>query len=306
MACWGAGKGYGPPQGRVLQNPAFAAGPLVPGTIQGRGGCLQNFSASAPALIRPPLQSSAPLQVIGGSDAAVAYMVTGTFFQVSQNHGRPVYRKEVKVSGLDILCYFWDARDGPSLHGWWFGPAIGGDTVWAHQPSDCLLPPIDGWKVPYHGSVDPAFTVTILSDNKRPAPEVPIGQPAQQRPRIVVEAPPEDDLVGLVFAHLESAAPKVETTMGELRAIATSLDGEHGLNNEELLKRCDEVLEAGKAAQAAQKAVKDLMPSEKDKTMMREHRKSQLSALVAQIDSSVLETELLLGKARSLKQGVKD
>eukprot|EP00930_Biecheleria_cincta_P061793 TRINITY_DN47345_c0_g1_i1.p1 TRINITY_DN47345_c0_g1~~TRINITY_DN47345_c0_g1_i1.p1 ORF type:complete len:317 (-),score=61.88 TRINITY_DN47345_c0_g1_i1:134-1042(-) len=295
MAAWGAGKGYGVPQGRMLQSSAFGAGPLAPGVIQGRG---------TPALIRPALQRSAPLQVIGGSDAAVAYMVTGTFYQVSQNHGRPVYRKEMKVGGLEILCYFWDARDGPTLHGWWFGPAIGGDTVWAHQPSDAMLPPLDGWKVPYHGSVDPAFTVTVLAaENKRPALEVPIGQPAQQRPRIVVETPPEDDLVGLVFAHLESSAPKAEATMAELRALAVSLEGEHGLSDEEVLKRCDEVLEAGKAAKAAQKAVKDLMPSESDKKMMREHRKSQLSALVAQIDSFVLETDLVLGKVRSLKQG---
>ena len=25
-------------------------------------------------------------------------------------------------SGFKVLIYYWDERDGPNFHGWWFGP----------------------------------------------------------------------------------------------------------------------------------------------------------------------------------------
>ena len=90
----------------------------------------------------------------------------------SLNHGKVVYKKQEKSrglwgvvtgavtgkhcesassSGLDVLIYFWDERDGrfpsascrsiqaavftmlswsgPELCGWWFGPNVGGDQA---------------------------------------------------------------------------------------------------------------------------------------------------------------------------------
>lgn len=25
---------------------------------------------------------------------------------------------------LEVLIYYWDERDGPNFHGWWFGPKV--------------------------------------------------------------------------------------------------------------------------------------------------------------------------------------
>ena len=93
----------------------------------------------------------------------------GVYMPDSLNHGKVVYKKREKsrghhavdmaalfyliprrmLSGLDVLIYFWDERDGsrrsvddcsrqvlltsfglgPELCGWWFGPNVGGDQA---------------------------------------------------------------------------------------------------------------------------------------------------------------------------------
>ena len=51
-------------------------------------------------------------------------------------------------NGLDVQLYYWDDRDGASFCGWWFGPKVGGDQVWAYHPSSsATTPPKTGWKV---------------------------------------------------------------------------------------------------------------------------------------------------------------
>jgi hypothetical protein len=48
---------------------------------------------------------------------------------------------------LDVQLYYWDDRDGASFCGWWFGPKVGGDQVWAYHPSNtATTPPKTGWK----------------------------------------------------------------------------------------------------------------------------------------------------------------
>merc|ERR1712060_312950 len=65
-------------------------------------------------------------------------------------------------NGLDVMLYYWDDRDGPNFCGWWFGPKVGGDQVWAYHPDkDSLIPPGNGWKVPYDGPTDPTFTLAM-------------------------------------------------------------------------------------------------------------------------------------------------
>ena len=48
-----------------------------------------------------------------------------------------------------MQLYYWDDRDGASFCGWWFGPKVGGDQVWAYHPSNtATTPPKTGWKAP--------------------------------------------------------------------------------------------------------------------------------------------------------------
>ncbi|CAL1166171.1 unnamed protein product [Cladocopium goreaui] len=55
--------------------------------------------------------------------------VRGDYNIAGSNHNKPAYKKEQKVSGLDVMLYYWDDRDGVAFCGWWFGPKIGGDQA---------------------------------------------------------------------------------------------------------------------------------------------------------------------------------
>lgn len=60
----------------------------------------------------------------------IGRIVRGSFSVDSENHAKPVYKKDSQVNGLDVMIYFWDERDGASQAGWWFGPEVGGNEVW--------------------------------------------------------------------------------------------------------------------------------------------------------------------------------
>lgn len=101
--------------------------------------------------------------MFGCTNATVGNIVRGSYSPYTENHGRSVYRKNEQVNGLDVLVYFWDDRDGPSFCGWWFGPKVGGDQVWAYSSDRSLVPPSTGWRVPYDGPVDSSFQVSVFS-----------------------------------------------------------------------------------------------------------------------------------------------
>jgi len=100
------------------------------------------------------------LEVTGCQHPTVAEIVIGSYTLFGENHGKPAYKKDTLVKGVQVLLYYWDARDGPIFSGWWFGPKVGGDEVWAHNPDAAApAPPRNGWKVPCNGPVDPTFAV---------------------------------------------------------------------------------------------------------------------------------------------------
>jgi len=78
---------------------------------------------------------------------------------------------------LDVLVYYWDDRDGPNFCGWWFGPKVGGDQVWAYNSERGMAPPTTGWRVPYDGPVDMTFVVSPAQVSHSQA------QQAQQQPQ---------------------------------------------------------------------------------------------------------------------------
>jgi len=98
------------------------------------------------------------------------------------NHNKPVYQKEGSGK-VSVLIYFWDDRDGPSFSGWWFGPKVGGDQVWAYNgDTSAGVPPPGGWKVPWDGPVDDSFRITPQDSGKRSG-DVPSGQPPSKQHR---------------------------------------------------------------------------------------------------------------------------
>ncbi|CAE7811535.1 pif1 [Symbiodinium sp. CCMP2456] len=130
-----------------------------------------------------------PLKVSGCSDVTISGIIAGEYVPDSTNHGKVVYKKKEKSQGIDVLIYFWDERDGPELCGWWFGPKVGGDQVWAYHPS-CTAgtPPASQWNVPHDGPIDQAFKISAIraaregsskrASSEKPAPEV---APKKQR-----------------------------------------------------------------------------------------------------------------------------
>eukprot|EP00927_Polykrikos_kofoidii_P072470 TRINITY_DN68586_c0_g1_i1.p1 TRINITY_DN68586_c0_g1~~TRINITY_DN68586_c0_g1_i1.p1 ORF type:complete len:930 (-),score=237.68 TRINITY_DN68586_c0_g1_i1:87-2876(-) len=101
-----------------------------------------------------------PLTCTGCNNPTVSSIIKGIYTENGSNHGKPVYKKDgdAKVS---IMIYFWDDRDGPNFSGWWFGPKLGGDQVWAYNGDvSSRVPPVAGWKVPWDGPEDTMLQLT--------------------------------------------------------------------------------------------------------------------------------------------------
>lgn len=170
---FGGGPGYG-----AKGAPQAYAGYGARGTGKGCGNPVWQASARQPAA--PPES----IVVSGCQHGTVGSIVRGTLTLHSENHGKPVYKKDSQVNGLDVMLYFWDDRDGPNFCGWWFGPKVGGDQVWAYHPEKTSnSPPSTGWKVPYDGPVDATFSISPQTGGTKRAAEAPTpgyGQPTKQ------------------------------------------------------------------------------------------------------------------------------
>eukprot|EP00933_Yihiella_yeosuensis_P033048 TRINITY_DN26757_c0_g1_i1.p1 TRINITY_DN26757_c0_g1~~TRINITY_DN26757_c0_g1_i1.p1 ORF type:complete len:946 (+),score=231.26 TRINITY_DN26757_c0_g1_i1:190-2838(+) len=119
------------------------------------------------------------MAITGCEDAVVGPIIRGAYTLQSENHDRPVYRKDEKVGvkGLDVVLYFWDDRESPDFSGWWFGPQVGGDEVWAFHPDKAAKnPPSEGWQCPFDGPVDATIK---LAPSKVVASSGGVGAPIQ-------------------------------------------------------------------------------------------------------------------------------
>ncbi|CAJ1345575.1 unnamed protein product [Effrenium voratum] len=102
----------------------------------------QGQAQAQPAAREEVVGNVAHISVTGCTHSTVGGIVRGSFTASGQNHGRPTYKKDTQVNGLDVQLYYWDDRDGASFCGWWFGPKVGGA------------------KVPYDGPVDHSFAIS--------------------------------------------------------------------------------------------------------------------------------------------------
>ena len=66
------------------------------------------------------------------------------------NHSKPTFKK-LESGSQTVMVYYWDERDGVQLRGWWVAPEVGGSNVWAMSTATSALPPVNGWRVPWHG-----------------------------------------------------------------------------------------------------------------------------------------------------------
>lgn len=148
--------------------------------MRGNGGLVGGAPAAMQGRAAPPAASSSRaavaasaaaakvagatpggLAIAGGRDAIVGPIVRGMYSLCSENHSKPVYKKTGHVGDLDVMVYFWEDRENPEFTGWWFGPKVGGDLVWAYHPDKVMpRPPVSGWQAPFDGPVDPTLVVT--------------------------------------------------------------------------------------------------------------------------------------------------
>ena len=106
--------------------------------------------------------NSTHLCVTGCAHDTIGPCIRGNFHHCGENHGRPAYRKDAQVNGLDVMLYFWDMRHGASCCGWWIGPVIGGDQVWPYQPASSATPPRSGWKAPCDGPQNTSIALAAV------------------------------------------------------------------------------------------------------------------------------------------------
>ena len=92
------------------------------------------------------------------------HTLVGDYEVNRRRRGPKIYKK---VGGDPVFLYYWDTRDGENFSGWWFGPTVGGDLVWAHNPSNADTPPRTGWRIPWNGEVTPGL---LIVDRKEDTP----------------------------------------------------------------------------------------------------------------------------------------
>jgi len=136
---------------------------------------------SAPVPAPPPISVNSFL-LTGCQHSTVQPIVHGRFRRLNEdNHGKPTYKKDEQSNGMDVMCYFWDDRDGADFGGWWFGPKVGGDQVWCYHPDKTSkVPPSNSWKVPYDGPMD---TTMKLDYNHEGVRRDASGQPEAKQQR---------------------------------------------------------------------------------------------------------------------------
>ena len=103
------------------------------------------------------------MQVSGCLHAVVGPIIRGLYEPCGHNHGKPAFKKTQRTNGHDVFLYWWDARDGPDLRGWWFGVEKGSDVVWAYASTDSRYPAHTAWPFPHNGPVDETITLSWTS-----------------------------------------------------------------------------------------------------------------------------------------------
>jgi len=171
-------------------------------------------SSKPPVKVQPTndREMAADLLVSGCADPTINSIVRGCYKKHGTNHGKPVHKKDEKAKGLEVLVYYWDDRDGSDMAGWWFGPSVGGDQVWAFHPSrTSSMPPNCDWNVPHDGKIDPSFTISAVDKKPLAASE---GMEAEEK------------------AHAEDmrreSASNVPVSSGKRRRGEESADGGEG------------------------------------------------------------------------------
>jgi hypothetical protein len=232
--------------------------------------------------------SATRFTIAGCKHDVVGPIIRGDYSLSGSNHGKPAYKKDEQVSGLDTMLYFWDARDGQSFSGWWFGPEVGGDKVMAHSSRDTQTPPMKGWSVPHNGPADPAVSVMPSAP---PAALGTAGMP-QQQGNMLLQQQQQMQQMQMQQMQMQGAAHERQALMMQQKR--EQLEAQRLQQQAALKQRQDQMMEARKkAAEDAAKKLQEekarsLDMQKRQQEMMIEKRKQQeasakITAVVARV-----------------------
>lgn len=197
---------WSPLSQRIVAEPVFSS-QTTPGSaamsvaMRSASSDLATTPASAAVPVcMPPLQDR--LCVSGCSDISVARLIEGIYLPCRVHHKRQAYSRIHQETEGEMFVYFWDDQTDNLHSGWWIGPEIGSNQVWARACSLSQLPPQSSWQVPWNGPVDQSFTATLGSF------AVPAGwAPPLAAPSIEVPAPTISPSAPTFVDPLNSSVP---------------------------------------------------------------------------------------------------
>merc|ERR1719247_235021 len=227
------------------------------------------------------------LIVTGCTHATVGGIVRGSFQLAGENHGKPAYKKDGQVNGLDVMTYYWDERDGPSFCGWWFGPKVGGDQVWAYHPDkNSTMPPQSGWKVPYDGPVDTTFQIQYKPQKGNQQQAQQMHQQGWQQQQQQLDANRK--------AHEEANRKRLEEQKAKMDQMKQQQQAMAAKRAEEEKKRAEEMA-AKKLEQVAVLAIRRAMQTFRASTPEKfdENKKALDEAVAQEMDKAGSQKERL-------------
>lgn len=146
--------------------------------------------------------------------------LNGDYKSGIKSHGRTTYQKG---NGPAKICvYYWSPNDG--MQGWWIGPEINGDEIWARNPSSSLTPPEKGWFAPWEAK-SPSPFIEFSMRNAQGAPTgdiktniIPKGlkRPDQSTSTIPAKRQRTEEEIKEIFEKLEKTTlPEIKTAVQE-------------------------------------------------------------------------------------------
>ena len=97
----------------------------------------------------------------------------GTYDPYQMYCGRMAYKRRHHETKQDTFAYYASSGDA-ELSGWWIGPTLGGNEVYAYHPSTvACTPPKDKWNVPHDGTIDKRFRCRKSQSGRRPCEAEP-------------------------------------------------------------------------------------------------------------------------------------
>jgi hypothetical protein len=79
-----------------------------------------------------------------GHNASALETMQGFYDNIGTHHDQPMFCKH---GDIDSYIYYWKDAEKSSNTGWWCGPQVGGDIVWAFAGGVAGWPPTTGWRL---------------------------------------------------------------------------------------------------------------------------------------------------------------